>query len=113
MHWVGFLARCMIGKIKHTKGLKMTNIEETSTNNTRENTETSTKKHPKLEQIEQKIKQLKAQKAAIDAKSSKLERAKKTRQKIVIGAWIIANEPQKVIQIVASLTREQDRKAFV
>jgi pantothenate kinase-related protein Tda10 len=66
----------------------------------------------KAQLIEEKIKQLKAQHAAILAKTNKSERAKRTRQAVILGGWLMANEPQKVAQIVASLTREQDKKAF-
>jgi hypothetical protein len=74
---------------------------------------TNTTALTKVQLIEEKIKQLKAQKAAIDAKSSKSERAKRTRKAVIVGMWMMANEPQKVAQIAASLIREQDKKAFV
>jgi vacuolar-type H+-ATPase subunit I/STV1 len=66
----------------------------------------------KAQEIEKKIKQLKAQHAALKSKENKNERARKTRQTIIIGGWLMANEPEKVNQIIASLTREQDKKAF-
>jgi hypothetical protein len=31
---------------------------------------------------------------------------------VILGGWLLANEPQKVAQIVAGLSREQDKKAF-
>jgi hypothetical protein len=73
---------------------------------------TNTTAKTKAQLIEEKIKQLKAQHAAILAKTNKSERAKRTRQAVILGGWLLANEPQKVAQIVAGLSREQDKKAF-
>jgi hypothetical protein len=73
---------------------------------------TNTTTQTKAQLIEEKIKQLKAQHAAILAKTNKSERAKRTRQAVILGGWLLANEPQKVAQIVAGLSREQDKKAF-
>jgi hypothetical protein len=73
---------------------------------------TNTTAQTKAQLIEEKIKQLKAQHAAILAKTNKSERAKRTRQAVILGGWLMANEPQKVAQIVAGLSREQDKKAF-
>jgi hypothetical protein len=73
---------------------------------------TNTTAQTKAQLIEEKIKQLKAQHAAILAKTNKSERAKRTRQAVILGGWLLANEPQKVAQIVAGLSREQDKKAF-
>lgn len=74
---------------------------------------TNTTAQTKAQLIEEKIKQLKAQHAAILAKKNKSERAKRTRQAVILGGWLLANEPQKVAQIVAGLSREQDKKAFL
>lgn len=74
---------------------------------------TNTTAQTKAQLIEEKIKQLKAQHAAILAKTNKSERAKRTRQAVILGGWLLANEPQKVAQIVAGLSREQDKKAFL
>jgi hypothetical protein len=74
---------------------------------------TNTTAQTKAQLIEEKIKQLKVQHAAILAKTNKSERAKRTRQAVILGGWLLANEPQKVAQIVAGLSREQDKKAFL
>lgn len=62
--------------------------------------------------IEKKIKQLKAQHAKLLARDSAKERAIRTRKAVIIGTWLIANDPARVAQIVASLTRDQDKAAF-
>lgn len=62
--------------------------------------------------LELKIKQLKARHAKLLAHENSIERAKRTRQAIIIGSWLMANDPQRVEQIIAGLTRDQDRSAF-
>lgn len=62
--------------------------------------------------LELKIKQLKARHAKLLARESSIERAKRTRQAVIIGSWLMANDPQRVQQIIAGLTRDQDKAAF-
>jgi hypothetical protein len=75
-------------------------------------TDTPSPAKTKLDELEKKIAQLKARKEKILAVASRKDRAKRTRQAIILGSWLMANEPAKVAQIVAGLTRDQDKKAF-
>lgn len=66
-----------------------------------------------------KIEQLKAQREELDkkirqlaAQESKEKRARETRQKAIIGAWVMQNRPELVANIIANLTRDQDKAAF-
>jgi hypothetical protein len=62
--------------------------------------------------IEKKIKQLKAQHSKLIARDSEKERASRTRKAVIIGTWVMANDPALVSKIVAGLTRDQDKLAF-
>ena len=62
--------------------------------------------------LELKIKQLKAQHAKLMARENSIERAKRTRQAVIIGSWMMANDSVRVAQIIANLTRDQDKAAF-
>lgn len=66
-----------------------------------------------------KIDQLKAQREELDkkirelaARDAKEKRALETRQKTIIGAWVMQQRPELVQQIIANLTRDQDKAAF-
>jgi len=66
-----------------------------------------------------RIEQLKAQREELDkkirelsAKDAKEKRALETRQKTIIGAWVLQHRPELVANIIANLTREQDKAAF-
>lgn len=62
--------------------------------------------------IQLKINQLKAQHAKLIARDSAKERAHRTRQAVIIGTWVMANDPALTAKIVAGLTRDQDKLAF-
>ena len=72
----------------------------------------ATEKLTKAKEIEKKIKQLKSQYAAIKSKENKNYRARKTRQAIILGGWLLANDPDRATEIIKLLTREQDKKTF-
>lgn len=57
------------------------------------------------DELDKKIRQLAAQ-------ESKEKRARETRQKTIIGAWVMKERPELVKNIIANLTREQDKAAF-
>lgn len=66
-----------------------------------------------------RIEQLKAQREELDkkirqlaAQESKEKRARETRQKTIIGAWVMQHRQPLVAEIIANLTREQDKAAF-
>lgn len=57
------------------------------------------------EELDKKIRDLSSKQAAADRKQ-------KDRQKIIIGAWLMENNPDQVAKIVSLLTRDQDKAAF-
>jgi predicted Zn-dependent peptidase len=59
-----------------------------------------------------KINELKAQYAKLTARDNAKERAIRTRKAVILGAYLMQNEPAKVAEIISKLTREQDKKAF-
>jgi hypothetical protein len=66
-----------------------------------------------------KLAELKARRDALDKKirdaastEAKAKRALETRQKAIIGAWIMQNRPELVVNIIDNLTRDQDKAAF-
>ena len=65
-----------------------------------------------INDLDKAIQQLKMQKEAILQKQKKDEREQSTRQKIILGSWLLANDPERVESIKAALTRDQDRTAF-
>ena len=77
----------------------------------------------KIEQQEQKLKQLKAQKQAVEAREKKRvaeqQRKDDTRRKILLGSYLIkkmqANEANKekiLAELNEYLTEDRDRKLF-
>ena len=65
-----------------------------------------------IEEIDKQIAQLKAKKMAMTAREGKLSRNVRTRQQIILGGWLLANDPQRTDKIKSLLTRAQDRAAF-
>lgn len=63
-------------------------------------------------ELDEKIRQLQAQKQRIAARDAAERRKRRNRQAIILGGWLMANDPQRVQQIVELLTRPQDRAAF-
>jgi hypothetical protein len=59
-----------------------------------------------------KINELKAQYAKLTARDNAKERAIRTRKAVILGTYLMQNEPVKVAEIISKLTREQDKKAF-
>jgi predicted Zn-dependent peptidase len=59
-----------------------------------------------------RINELKAQYAKLTARDNAKERAIRTRKAVILGTYLMQNEPAKVTEIIAKLTREQDKKAF-
>jgi phage shock protein A len=76
----------------------------------------------KIEQQEQKLKQLKAQKQAVEAREKvrkkEQERKDDTRRKILLGSYLIKkmedeNSKQKILaELNEYLTEDRDRKLF-
>jgi hypothetical protein len=65
-----------------------------------------------IEEINKAIKQMEAQRDAIFQRQKTVEREQSTRQKIIIGGWVLANDQELVEKVKNSLKRDQDRKAF-
>lgn len=59
-----------------------------------------------------RINELKAQYTKLTARDNAKERAIRTRKAVILGTYLMQNEPAKVAEIIAKLTREQDKKAF-
>lgn len=62
--------------------------------------------------IERQIERLKNRRAAVLAKDAATERRRRTRQNIIVGAWIQQHRPEMILEIQATLTRDQDRAVF-
>lgn len=65
-----------------------------------------------IEDYDKEIRQIQAQRDAIIQRQKKAEREQSTRQKIILGGWLVANDLERVESIKATLTRDQDRAAF-
>lgn len=65
-----------------------------------------------VEDIDKRIAQLKAVKDKITALKSVQKRKDETRQKIVLGGYLLRNEPLMVDRIKVTLTRDADRAVF-
>ncbi len=73
----------------------------------------------KILQAETRLKQLKAQRDAIEARKTRSQRASDTRRKILVGAWVLGQmerDPAFAIKITNALgrylTRKDDRALF-
>lgn len=64
------------------------------------------------EQLLQIIAKAKAEIQRKDARESKARRAAETRQKIIIGGWVMKNRPELVEEVKKSLSRPVDLAAF-
>jgi hypothetical protein len=62
--------------------------------------------------IERQIERLKNRRTAVLAKDAATERRRRTRQNIIVGAWIQQHRPEMILEIQATLTRDQDRAVF-
>jgi hypothetical protein len=65
-----------------------------------------------LDSIERQIQRLKNRRATVLAKDASMERRRRTRQNIIIGAWIQEHQPDMIEKIKSALTRDQDRAVF-
>jgi hypothetical protein len=65
-----------------------------------------------IEDYDKEITKIQAQRDAIIQRQKKAEREQVTRQKIILGGWLVANDSERVESIKATLTRDQDRSAF-
>ncbi len=66
----------------------------------------------RIKQIDEKMAQLKARRERELSKIKAAARASDNRRKSILGGWLLANDPAKVAEIVQSLKRDQDRRAF-
>lgn len=66
----------------------------------------------RLAEINRRLTELASQRRAIEAETASAERRLRTRRAVIVGGWLIANEPETVSRIVQGLTRPQDRAAF-
>ena len=65
-----------------------------------------------IEEIDQQMAQLKALREKITARQSQEKRKNETRKKIILGGFLIDNDPATVEKIIAQLIRPQDLRAF-
>lgn len=73
---------------------------------------TSAQKISKLDKLKKEREALERKIKELSTKQNQAEKKKLDRRKIIIGAWVIENRPELVENIIANLTREQDKKAF-
>lgn len=73
---------------------------------------TAAQKISKLDKLKKEREALERKIKELSAKQNQAEKKKLDRRKIIIGAWVIENRPELVENIIANLTREQDKKAF-
>ncbi len=66
----------------------------------------------RIADIEQHILALKQRKAHLIARDRASERRIRARQAIIVGTWLMANQPETVNMIKARLSRPQDLQAF-
>lgn len=73
----------------------------------------------KITEVEVKLKQLKAQRSAIEARKTRSQRAGDTRRKILVGAWVLGEmekDPGFALKVIGALgrylEREDDRALF-
>lgn len=65
-----------------------------------------------IQDLDLKISQLQARKAQLTARGNAAQRKARTRQAIIIGAWILENRPSVAEEAKNALTRKQDRACF-
>jgi len=66
----------------------------------------------RLQAIEQKLAELLAKKRSIESEQTAAQRRERNHRCVILGAWLVANEPDQVERIKAQLSRAQDRAAF-
>jgi hypothetical protein len=66
----------------------------------------------KLLEIDKKLAELKALRHQVASREALAQRRERTQRCVILGAWLMANDPSRVEQIVGQLTRDQDRKLF-
>lgn len=66
----------------------------------------------KIKALDDQIKKLQERKNKMLAKAQSEVRKKRTRQAVILGAWLIEKRPDLVEQIKAQLVRPQDLAAF-
>ena len=66
----------------------------------------------KLQEIDKKIAQLKAQRQTLAQRHVAADRKAATRRAVILGQWLQKNAPEQVEHIVGQLARPQDREAF-
>ena len=65
-----------------------------------------------IQDLDLKISQLQARKAQLTARETAAQRKARTRQAIIIGAWVLENRPSVAEEAKSALTRKQDRECF-
>lgn len=66
----------------------------------------------KLLEIDKKLAELKALRQKVASQEALSARRQRTQRCVILGAWLLANDPSKVAQIVGQLSRSQDRRVF-
>lgn len=65
-----------------------------------------------IQDLDLKISQLQARKAKLIARETIAQRRTRTRQCIIVGAWVLENRPLWADEVKTALTRRQDRECF-
>jgi hypothetical protein len=66
----------------------------------------------KIDELDLQIQQLKNKRSRLAQREAKAHRTTTTRQQIILGAWLMTNNPSQVLEIKGMLTRQQDIQAF-
>lgn len=66
----------------------------------------------KLLEIDRRLAELKALRQKVASQEALSARRQRTQRCVILGAWLLSNDPSKVAQIVGQLTRSQDRRVF-
>lgn len=73
---------------------------------------TDAKKLTPLEKIDAKIEKMRKQRAVILTRETNEQRKLRSRKCAILGAWLMANDPDAVAKIVSQLKRPQDIAVF-
>ena len=73
---------------------------------------TAEKKLTQLEKLDARIEVMRQKRALIVSRESNEQRKLRSRKCAILGAWLMANEPETVARIVGQLSRPQDAAVF-
>lgn len=67
---------------------------------------------PRILEIDKRLEQLKAKREKLAMAETAQKRKMESKQKIILGGWLLQHDQTLVESIKGRLTRAQDRKAF-